>query len=110
MANGFRPGDYVIYRKTKFSRRPGPRATNVRPSSKGDSYAYVVDKYWVVQYVSDDGQITLVTRRGKTHTVSADDPALRRANLWERWRHRDRFEFGADEAEESGMERGLTSG
>jgi hypothetical protein len=95
MANGFRPGDYVVYKKTKFSRRPGPRAVNVRPASNGDSYSYTVDKYWVVQRVAEDGTIVLHTPGGKVHHVNADDPLLRRANVWERWRHRDRFESSA---------------
>ncbi len=104
MANGFRPGDQVIYRKTKFSRRPGPRASNVRPSSNGDSYTYIVDKFWIVQSVSDEGTLTLRTRTGKTHTVAVGDPLLRRANFWERWRHRDRFDHGElDQSVESGM-------
>lgn len=103
MANGFRPGDQVIYSKTKFSRRPGPRAVNVRPSSNGDSYAYVVDKFWVVQSVAEDGSVTLCTRTGKTHTVAVNDPLLRRANFWERWRYRNRFNNIANEtADESG--------
>ena len=81
MTNGFRSGDYVIYRKTKFSRRPGPRANNVRPSSNGDSYAYTVDKFWVVQRIADDGTIVLKTPGGKVHHVEPSDPQLRRANL-----------------------------
>ncbi len=93
MAKGYRPGDYVIYRKTKFSSQPGPRATDVRPSPNGDNYSYIVDKFWVVQHVADDGTLTLQTRRGKTHCVAPDDPLLRRANFFERWRYRDRFTF-----------------
>ena len=96
MANGYRPGDYAIYRKTKFSQRPGPRAASVRPSRNGDSYCYIVDKFWVVQEVSTDGTMVIRTRRGKTHCVSTDDPQLRRPNLWERWRYRDRFQFAAE--------------
>ena len=104
MANGFRPGDYVIYRKTKFSSQPGPRATDVRPSPNGDTYNYIVDKFWIVRHVADDGTLTLQTRRGKTHRVSADDPLLRRPNFFERWRYRDRFEFSdAMDAGDSGL-------
>ena len=101
MANGFRSGDYVIYKKTKFSRRPGPRAANVRPASNGDSYAYTVDKFWVVQRVADDGTVVLRTPGGKVRHVQSDDPLLRRANWFERWRYRDRFESSLekDEAE-----------
>lgn len=103
MANGFQPGDYVVYRKTKFSQRPGPRAVNVRPASKGDSYSYVVDKFWVVHHVAEDGTLTLKTPRGKSHTVGADDPLLRRANIYERWRYRDRFVSSA-QADDGGMQ------
>lgn len=104
MAKGFRPGDYVIYRKTKFSRRPGPRAIEVEPANNGDSYTYSVDKFWIVQRLTEDGEVILRTRSGKTHSVRKDDPLLRKANLLERWRYRDRFESAAaQEADESGL-------
>jgi hypothetical protein len=89
----FRPGDWVVYRKFKQTSHPGPRAQRIRASSKGDVYTYAVDKFWVVKDVSshDEGRLTLTTRRGKTHEVDATDPNLRRANLWERIRFRNRF-------------------
>lgn len=87
----YQPGDWVIYRKTKFSPTPGPRAVNVFPTPGGDDYAYQVDKYWVVADVHRDGTLVLETRRGKQHEVRSDDPSLRRANLWERFWHRQRF-------------------
>lgn len=87
----FEPGDWVIYRKTKFSTHPGPRAENIAPASKGDEYAYTVDKFWVVEHCGEDGTLVLRTRRGKKHTVEEDAPQLRKANLWERWRYRARF-------------------
>lgn len=104
MAKGFRPGDYVVYRKTKFSRRPGPRATNVRPATNGDSYSYVVDKFWVVQQVSEDGTVTLKTPRGNVRVVQTGDPLLRHAKFWERLRYRDRFVLSADAEEGGGMQ------
>lgn len=88
---GFQPGDWVIYRKTKHSRLPGPRAENVIAAPHGDDYTYTVDKFWVVDTINRDGTLLLRTRRGKEHTVDAGDPNLRRANWWERWRYRDRF-------------------
>ena len=86
-------GDWVIYRKTKHSPVPGPRAENVLPARNGDDYCYTVDKFWVVTEVRSDQQLVLKTRRGKAHTVSPDDPNLRKANWWERRRYRNRFEL-----------------
>lgn len=92
MRNGIQTGDWVIYRKTKFSTHPGPRAQNVLPAEHGDEYAYTVDKFWIVAEVRNDGSLLLKTRRGKEHVVPPGDLNLRKANLWERWRYRDRFE------------------
>ena len=86
-----KPGDPVIYRVCKTSTDPGPRAQDVFPAEHGDWYSYQVDKYWVVSEVLSDGSLMLVTRRGKQHTVPADDPRLRAARWWERWLYRDRF-------------------
>ncbi len=91
MAHTYSPGDPVIYHKTKYSPNPGPRARVVTPASHGEDYAYVVDKYWLVKACLSDGQVLLVTRRGKEHTVRTDSPNLRHANWWERFVHRDRF-------------------
>jgi hypothetical protein len=90
--NGIQTGDWVIYRKTKFSTHPGPRAQNVLPAQNGDEYAYTVDKFWIVAEARSDGTLLLRTRRGKEHTVRPNDPNLRKANWWERWRFRERFE------------------
>lgn len=83
--------DWAVYRKQKTSKTPGPRASDVRPAGKGDSYNYMVDKYWVVEDVLEFGEIRLCTRRGKRHVVAADDPHLRAANWWERLFYRSRF-------------------
>jgi hypothetical protein len=90
--NGIRTGDWMIYRKTKFSTHPGPRAQNVLPAENGDEYAYTVDKFWIVAEVRPDGSLLLKTRRGKEHVVRPNDPSLRKANWWERWRYRSRFD------------------
>jgi len=80
----FKVGDWVIYRVTKHSRQPGPRAKGVAPTPRGDDYTYVVDKFWVVDEVRED-TLLLRTRRGKTHEIAQNDPLLRRARFWERW-------------------------
>ena len=90
----FQVGDWVVYRKTKHSTTPGPRAMQVKPSAGGEEYAYQVDKFWVVAEVRDE-LLVLETRRGKQHEVSPNDPNLRRPNLWERWWHRARFQSPA---------------
>jgi hypothetical protein len=87
----FQPGDYVIYRKQKFSVHPGPHAKEIRPCPHGDFYSYEVDKFWVVVAVECANKITVRTRRGKQLTLNADDPALRRARWLERFMFRHRF-------------------
>lgn len=89
--SSYKVGDCVIYRKTKYSDHPGPRARSISPTPNGDEYIYLVDKFWVVEDVQPDGQIVLRTRRGKQHTVSSEDPKLRKARLWERYWFRSRF-------------------
>ncbi|MDA8744975.1 hypothetical protein N9N28_10120 [Rubripirellula amarantea] len=83
-------GDWVIYRKQKSSKAPGPRAVDVRASSGGETYQYMVDKFWVVEEVHDDG-ILLRTRRGKQNTIPFDDPRLRIPSWWEKLIYRQRF-------------------
>lgn len=90
-SSDLQPGDWVIYRKTKFSTHPGPRASNVAPAEHGDSYVYTVDKFWLVDKVNE-GTVTLRTRKGKRHVVDLPDPNLRKANWLERWWYRSRFE------------------
>lgn len=86
-----KPGDPVIYRVSKTSTDPGPRAQQVYPAEHGDWYSYQVDKFWAVSDIQPDGTLVLVTRRGKQHTVTANDPRLRPASWWERWLYRNRF-------------------
>jgi len=87
----FATGDLVIYTVSKQSPHPGPRARAVQPSPLGEDYAYVVDKFWIVARMMDPHHVMLATRTGKTHVVSCDDPLLRKANWWQKLRHRDRF-------------------
>lgn len=99
----YQPGDWVVYRKTKHSVHPGPRASNVSPARHGDGYSYTVDKFWTVREITADGSLLLETRRGKRHVVRPDDPCLRRAGLLHRLLYRSRFE-AATPASLSGQE------
>jgi len=87
----FRPGDRVIYRKQKHSVRPSPQARSVYAAPLGDYYCYEVDKYWTVVAIEAGQKLVVRTRRGKQVTVNAGDPALRRAQWWERLLFRRRF-------------------
>ncbi len=91
MLAGFQPGDVVVYRKQKSSVHPGSHAKDIKPAPHGDSYSYSVDKFWRVISVLHDNTLVVITRRGKQHTITADDPALRRAHWWERHLFRHRF-------------------
>ena len=91
MARTFRVGEPVVFRMTKFSTDPGPRAKEVQPAPSGETYSYLVDKFWTVGRVETDGTLVLVTRRGKQHRVTTDDLRLRPANWWERWMYSTRF-------------------
>jgi hypothetical protein len=88
---GLEPGDFLIYRKTKVSARPGPRARNVQPSEKGDDYYYEVDKYWTLADVLSDGRLVAITRTGKRVFLTPQDEKLRKARLMERFLYRRRF-------------------
>lgn len=84
-------GDLVIYRKTKHSFRPSPHAQAVYPVPNGDDYTYCIDKYWTVVTVQPTGKVVVCTKRGKVHTLDANDPVLRAATWWERLLLRRRF-------------------
>lgn len=86
-----KPGDPVIYRRWKSSSAPGPRAASVQPAQNGDDYYYLVDKYWLVERILENGRLLLRTRRGKTHVVDPDDRNLRKPTWWEWFRCRGRF-------------------
>ena len=87
----FTVGDLVVYTKTKFGSRPGPRARSVWPVPQGEGYSYVVDKLWMVLECKPDGRLLLRTPRGKLHLVDPGDRQLRRATWWERLRYRHRL-------------------
>jgi len=84
-------GDRVVYRKQKSSVSPGPRAKAVFASPKGEAYHYVVDKFWIVQQVFDDGTVEVRTRQGKVHRIDGTDPRLRPAKWWEKLIYAKRF-------------------
>ncbi len=92
-------GDLVVYRLTKQSESPGPRAQSIEPSRYGESYRYQVDKYWIIESLNDEG-IVVRTRRGKTRMINHDDRCLRRANILERTFLRGRFPDPQQEATE----------
>jgi hypothetical protein len=87
----FRPGDRVVFFRTRHKSHPGRRARGVRPSAHGDDYSYYVEKFWVVADVLDDGRLLLQTPRGKQHEVDVDDPNLQHASWLDRLLHRQRF-------------------
>lgn len=87
----FKTGDPVVYRKTKYSSHPGPRARNVSPSRHGDAYAYCVDKLWLVVKLKSPDRIEVITRRGKRRELSVEDPNLRPATWLDRLRYWGRF-------------------
>ncbi len=91
MQTQLQPGDAVVFCVSKFSTDPGPRAEDIHPAEHGDTYSYLVPKFWRVEQLNSDGSLILVTRRGKRHTVHPTDPRLRAANFWERWFYRNRF-------------------
>jgi len=84
-------GDPIVYHKQKVSTHPGVRARQIHPAEHGDSYYYLVNKYWTVADVLDDGRIVARTRTNKSHYLWPDDPNLRKARLIERLRHGRRF-------------------
>lgn len=86
----FEKGDPIIFTKTKFGPRPGPRAESIDPSTHGESYSYVVKKFWTVLECTED-RLLAQTRRGKRHWINMDDPGLRAPTWWEQIKDRERF-------------------
>jgi hypothetical protein len=91
MSVRFRPGDVVVYRKQKYSLHPGPHARDIQPAEHGDYYSYLVEKFWRVASIQPDNRLVVRTRKGKQHTLAANDPHLRRPHWWERLFLRHRF-------------------
>ena len=72
-------------------------------ASKGDSYTYVVEKFWIVDRVTADNQVCLRTARGKTNFVALNDPNLRRPSWLQRFIWRARFRAVEDNSEQAGF-------
>jgi len=83
-------GEPVVFRLSKLSSHPGPRAQSIKPAPRGEQYWYEVDKFWVVSEARPSGELVLKTRRGKTHVLPSDHAKLRRPRLWEKllYRHK----------------------
>ena len=86
----YKKGDWVIYHKAKSSTNPGPRAKIINPSSKGENYSYIVDKFWIVSKISEN-LLTLKTKTGKLHEVDSNDVNLRKANWFQKIIYNKRF-------------------
>src|SRR5262249_59508065 len=86
MSSRFRPGDVVVYRKQKSSLHPGPHARDIQPAPHGDSYSYLVEKFWRVVAVQPDNNLVVRTRKGKQHTIGPSDPNLRGVHCSTSWR------------------------
>jgi hypothetical protein len=87
----FRVGDKIIYHKPKSSCHPGLRAKQVYPLEHGEAYHYVVDKFWKVDKVNEDGTLEVVTRTGKKNTLQANDPNIRKVHLLDHLLYRKRI-------------------
>lgn len=86
----FEKGDPIIFTKTKFGPHPGPRAESIDPSSHGETYSYLVKKFWTVLESTED-RLLVQTRRGKRHWLNMNDPSLRAPTWWEQIKYRERF-------------------
>ena len=82
----FRVHDLIVYEKPKHSAHPTPRAHDLRPTPLGESYDYVVDKYWIVVETVGDARLLARTPGGKLHEIDVADPRLRRLTWLERAR------------------------
>ncbi len=88
----YKSGDPVVYVVNKHSDHPGPRAESVQPEPHGEGYSYAVKKYWrIVGVDTQEGTVSVLTRRGKERRISVRDPQLRLASWWERLLMSSRF-------------------
>lgn len=83
----FKVGDKVVFKKTRNRMHPGRKAHDIYPSAHGDYYTYLVDKYRKVQAVTPDGQVVLVSPKGKTQVMDAGSPCLKKAGWIDRLLH-----------------------
>jgi hypothetical protein len=87
----FKIGEFVIVGKPKRSTHPSPQAKDVHPAQHGETYSYIIEKFWKVVRVFDDGTIEIETRGGKRHRLDTDNTLLRKAGFWDRLMFRHRF-------------------
>ena len=87
----YKRGDLLVYKKQKRSKQPGPRARSVAAAVQDGKFMYVVDKFWIVEDIGDDGMLEVRTRLGKRHRLNPDDPNLRHPSWWQRLVYRSRF-------------------
>lgn len=106
----WKPGDWVIYRMSKHGVAPGRRAHHVSASQKGESYNYIVDKFWVVERVAANGDLHVRTPGGKTRVLSAQDPNLRPARWWHRFQWGERFRNAELQRRQNSLNEGNHSG
>lgn len=106
----WKPGDWVIYRMSKHGVAPGRRAHHVSASQKGESYNYIVDKFWVVERVAANGDLHVRTPGGKTRVLSAQDPNLRPARWWHRFQWGERFRNAELQRRQNSLNEGKHSG
>jgi hypothetical protein len=87
----FKTGDLVVFRLTRHSTHPPHAAKHVDPSTRGEGYSYVVDKFWMVAGTVSERAVRVRTRRGKEFEIDVRDPRLRRASWTEQLIRRRRF-------------------
>ncbi len=87
----FSVGDKIIYHKPKSSFCPSPRAREVYPLEHGEDYHYIIDKFWEVAQVNNDGTLDVITRTGKKNRLQALDPNITTANPIQHLMYRKRF-------------------
>ena len=89
----FHAGAPIVYRMVETSTCPGPEARDIHPAERGELYYYLINKYWRVEEVRQDGWIVALTPLMEHHYLRRDDPNLRKANLLERLRYAARFPY-----------------
>jgi hypothetical protein len=89
-AKSFRPGDRVIFSTPRHGANPGIGAKDVRPEPNGEGYRYIVEDFWIVAN-TNEAQVVVKTRQGRTHVLDAADARMRVASWWQRLIHHHRF-------------------
>lgn len=80
----FSVNDFVIYHQPEAAVRPVPGARNISPAERGELYTYVVDRFWRVAQVNNDGTLDAIESSGRRHRLRQTDPALENAGWWSR--------------------------